>query len=133
MYWDSGWLSKYLPCEQFIERYEHLHRSNTTLASQSQAKKRTTTTKKGQRRNVDDTASENSDTGGDLVDRMRPWLAEWNLYVNTNETIAKEMKIVQWWGVRLVYLTFKNLQCTKFLSSLMLIDIPHGHLSHETT
>jgi len=101
-HWDSGRLSKYLPCEQFIERYKHLHKPNTT--SQSQAKKRTTPTKKGRRRNVDDTASEDSDTGGDLVDPTRPWIAEWNLYVNTNETIAKDMGIVQWWGVRSVYL-----------------------------
>ena len=55
--------------------------------------------KKGRHRNIDDMASENSDTGGDPVDPMRPWLTEWNLYVNTNEVIATYMKIVQWWGV----------------------------------
>jgi hypothetical protein len=66
-----------------------------------------TPTKKGRRRNVDDTASENSDTGGDM-DPMRPWFAEWNLYVTTNETMAKDMKIVQWWGVRLVFLKLYN-------------------------
>lgn len=102
MIWDSDWLSRHLLHEQFIERYEHLHQSNTT--SRSQAKKRTTPTKKGRRRNIDDTASENSDTGGDAVDPMRPWFAEWNLYVTTNETIAKDMKIVQWWGVCLVFI-----------------------------
>jgi hypothetical protein len=92
------WLSRSLPFEQFIERYEHLHKSNAM--SRSQAKKRTTPTKKGRRHNIDDTASENSDTGGDLGDPMRPWFAEWHLYMNTNETIAKDMNIVQWWGVR---------------------------------
>ena len=65
-------------------------------------------TKKGRRRNIDDTASENSDTGGDPVDPMRPWFAEWNLYVSTNETIAKDTKIVQWWGVCFVYLKLYN-------------------------
>ena len=126
MIWDSDWLSRHLPHEQFIKRYEHLHQSNTT--SWSQAKKRMTPTKKGRHRNIDDTASENSDTGGDAVDPMRPWFAEWNLYVTTNETIAKDMKIVQWWGVCLVFLLR-----TEILSSSMLIGILHGRLLHETT
>ena len=55
--------------------------------------------KKGRHHNIDDMASENSDTGGDPVDQMRPRLTEWNLYVNTNKVIATDMKIVQWWGV----------------------------------
>ena len=40
---------------------------------------------------------------------MRPWFAEWNLYMNTNETIAKDMTIVQWWGVRFVYSKLYNI------------------------
>jgi len=98
MHWGLNQFTGFLPCEQFIERYEHLHKSNTT--SRSQAKKWTTLTKKGRCRNIDDTALENSDTGGDAVDLIRPWFAKWNLYVTTNEMIAKDMKIVQWWGVR---------------------------------
>ena len=48
--------------------------------------------------------TENSDTGGDPVDLMRPWFTKWNLYVSTNKTIAKDTNIVQWWGVCFVYL-----------------------------
>ena len=65
------------------------------------------------------------------MDPLRPWLAEWNLYVTTNETIAKDMRIVQWWGVRLVF--FKLEITLKILSSSMLIGILHGLLLHETT
>jgi len=77
-----------------------------------------TLTKKGQHRNINDITSENSDTGGDLGDPMRPWFTEWNLYMNTNEMIAKDMKIIQWWGVHFIYLKLYNIlnsylaQCT---------------------
>ena len=98
MHWGLNQFTRFLPCEPFIECYEHLPKSNTT--SRSQAKKRMTPTKKGHHHNIDDTASENSDAGGDVVDPIRPWFTEWNLYVTTNETIVKDMKIVQWWGVR---------------------------------
>jgi len=91
-HWVSDWLSRSLSCKQFIECYECLQKSNAT--SWSQAKRQTTLTKKGQCCNIDDTALENSDTGGDLGDLMRPWFAEWNLYMNTNEMIVKDIKIV---------------------------------------
>ena len=41
-----------------------------------------------------------------------------NLYMNTNEMIVRDMKIVQWWGVCLIYLNLYNIlnsylaQCT---------------------
>ena len=115
--WRPGWFGTYLLSKKFIERYHHLHVSNA--AQQSQAKKRTTATgKNGRRRNIDDTASENSDTGGDLGDPERPWFAEWNLYTTTHENVSKDMGIVQWWGVSSVFrillwlLNYCIAQCT---------------------
>lgn len=35
----------------------------------------------------------------DPVNPKAPWMQEFNLYLNTTETVPKDMSIVQWWGV----------------------------------
>jgi hypothetical protein len=33
------------------------------------------------------------------IDPKEPWMREFNLYLNTTETVPKDMSIIQWWGV----------------------------------
>jgi hypothetical protein len=61
--------------------------------------------KKSQRRNIDDTDSD-SEMEVAAGDPMKPWLHEWNTYIQTHEIIPEGMGIVRWWGV----CTFFNLQ-----------------------
>lgn len=34
-----------------------------------------------------------------LIDPKELWMREFNLYLNTLETVPKEMSVIQWWGV----------------------------------
>lgn len=34
-----------------------------------------------------------------LIDPKEPWMREFNLYLNTIETLPNEMSVIQWWGV----------------------------------
>jgi len=60
-----------------------------------------------QRWNTDDTDSDDSDNSDDGImssDPSKPWLTEWNLYVQTHEIMPKGMTMVKWWGVCSVYI-----------------------------
>lgn len=83
---------------QFIERYEKIHgESSSTLVIK---KKKTLT-----RRNSDDTESE-SESEVETLNPTKPWLNEWDLYLQTHETVPEDMGIVRWWGVRLPFFCF---------------------------
>ena len=47
----------------------------------------------------------NNSDSEDLVDDhassdpSKPWLKEWNLYLQTHEVVPEGMGIVEWWGV----------------------------------
>jgi len=58
--------------------------------------------RKKSRHNIDDTDSEIEVAA---VDPMKPWLDEWNTYIQTHEIIPEGMGLVRWWGVRI----FSNL------------------------
>jgi hypothetical protein len=59
--------------------------------------------KQSRRWNIDDTDSdEPDDEESTLSDPSKPWLIEWNLYLQTHEVIPEGMGIVKWWGVGLI-------------------------------
>jgi hypothetical protein len=47
--------------------------------------------------NSDDTESEEELEVSS--DPSKPWLWEWNLYLQMHEMVPKDMGIVRWWGV----------------------------------
>lgn len=47
-----------------------------------------------------DTDSEDEDEVDPALDSSMPWLAEYNRYITTNESLENE-GIVHWWGVRI--------------------------------
>jgi hypothetical protein len=54
--------------------------------------------KKSRRRNNDDTDSE-TEEAVTVADPTKPWLIEWNMYIQTHEAIPEGMGMVRWWGV----------------------------------
>ena len=46
----------------------------------------------------DDSSSDNLGTST-LVDPTKPWLKEFNQYLNTTDELSDSQMIVQWWGV----------------------------------
>lgn len=42
------------------------------------------------------------------IDPRKPWLQEFNYYLNTFDQLAENQKIVQWWGVGLVVSKLKT-------------------------
>jgi hypothetical protein len=48
--------------------------------------------------NCDDTEEEELEA---LADPSKPWLWEWNIYLEMHESIPDDMGIVHWWGVHL--------------------------------
>jgi len=52
---------------------------------------------------MDDTSEEEEVTVA-ASDPSKPWLEEWNLYIQTHETVPEGMGIVCWWGVHSFYL-----------------------------
>ena len=56
--------------------------------------------KRSHRRNYDDTDSETEDDIT-VADPTKPWLTEWNMYIQTREAIPEGMGLVRWWGVRI--------------------------------
>ena len=51
---------------------------------------------------MDDTSEEEEVTVAS--DPSKPWLDEWNPYIQTHESVPEGMGIVCWWGVRHFYL-----------------------------
>lgn len=47
-----------------------------------------------------DTDSEGDDEVDPLLDPSKPWLAEFDRYLTTVESIPNDMTIAEWWGVR---------------------------------
>ena len=64
------------------------------------------------------------------MDLTRPWFAEWNLYINMNEMIAKDVKIVQWWGVCFFYLKLYDIlnSCLAQCSLVFYMGVSHMRL-----
>ncbi len=88
---------------QFIEQYQKLH-AHLQMASLSTHKSKTLSLNGLHHQNVDDTDTEDDDDDDvfdNLVDPSRPWLEEWNLYLNTHDIVPEGMGIVCWWGVSL--------------------------------
>lgn len=50
------------------------------------------------RRRVDSNSNSEDEVDPQL-DPSKPWLAEYNRYISTIESVPTEMGIVQWWGV----------------------------------
>ena len=42
--------------------------------------------------------SDDDNSAGDL---MKPWLAEYQRYINTRDVVPEGMSLVEWWGVSL--------------------------------
>ena len=61
--------------------------------------------KKSHCHNIDDTDSE-SETEMTAADPTKPWLNEWNTYIQTHEIIPEGMGIVRWWGVCIFFQVF---------------------------
>ena len=53
---------------------------------------------------IDDTDSSSDEDCADTTSTVDPYLQEWNLYLNTNEAVPDDVGIVQWWGVRTMFL-----------------------------
>ena len=70
------------------------------MSSTTRSKK---ASKSSARRNMDDTSEEEEVTVA-ASDPSKPWLEEWNLYIQTHETVPEGMGIVCWWGVHSFYL-----------------------------
>jgi hypothetical protein len=68
------------------------------MAEAGSATHQVTTRRKSSRRNIDDTDSESEMEVGS-ADPTKPWLHEWNTYIQTHEMIPEGMGIVRWWGV----------------------------------
>ena len=74
---------------------------------------------------IADMDSESDENKADpLFDSSKPWLAEFNCYITTVESVPEEMGIVHWWGVR--DCLFYYLQLSYFRSSLILSAILSG-------
>lgn len=58
------------------------------------------------RRNIAETDSENEDS--DTSDVADPWSTEFDRYINTAEAVEKDIDIVDWWGVRALFLRNNN-------------------------
>jgi hypothetical protein len=59
------------------------------------------------RQNMDDTDSDNSsDEEPEVDDTAQPWLHEWALYTTTHEVVPENVGIVQWWGVRNLFIFY---------------------------
>lgn len=67
-----------------------LHMSTNSVAPNKKAQK-------SRRHNSDDTELELE--APTSADPNNPWLMEWNMYLQTHETVPKGMGIVRWWGV----------------------------------
>jgi hypothetical protein len=76
---------------QFKERYEHVYNATSTAA--------------GPPKSTEDSDWDMSDEGDG--DSEKPWLAEFNRYLNTHDVLPEGMTIVKWWGVCNVPFFFK--------------------------
>ena len=59
-----------------------------------------------------DTESDESDDEGSTADPSKPWLGEWNLYVQTHEVIPEGMNMVNWWGVSSILFYVDSMTCS---------------------
>ena len=58
------------------------------------------------RRNLDtDSEAEDNDNGIN-IDPLKPWMAEFRLYIDTHDIVPEGMSIVHWWGVSACFLFF---------------------------
>jgi hypothetical protein len=51
------------------------------------------------------------------IDPRKPWLQEFNYYLNTFDQLAENQRIVQWWGVSLVVSHLNTEKVLIFISS----------------
>lgn len=85
---------------QFKERYDKLNESNGSAPPPPRKKRKTL----GLLRE-DDSDSDDSDNEDDIsADPTQPWLAEFQRYLDTNDIMPEEMSVVEWWGVRIIFL-----------------------------
>lgn len=53
------------------------------------------------RRNVETDSEAEDDLDGSGSDPLRPWMVEYERYINTHDVIPSRTSIVAWWGVSL--------------------------------
>jgi hypothetical protein len=99
---------------QFIERFKVLNNQvalSSTVNTTSLLKKMSRVGRLVSREL--DTDSEAEEDGN--LDPSKPWLAEYDRYMNTHESIPSDMTTVQWWGVCKIFKSFR-----KFVHNIVL-------------
>jgi hypothetical protein len=115
---------------KFVERYE---RNNQQQPHTTRVCKAAVLPPKLGHRYTDD-----SDLSSDESDCQQAtnvgntYMEEWKLYLNTNEVVPDDMRIVRWWGVGLTSF-FSEFDLTSVFSSYMAAAIRHGSHLHVTT
>ena len=90
---------------QFIERYKSLNDQPSSASAISvKAPQKMTRIGRLVARELD-TDSEAEEENN--VDPSKPWLAEFERYMGTHESILEDMSTVQWWGVRRILIILK--------------------------
>ena len=84
---------------KFMERYNE--KTSKTQPQAACVRKAVSPTKLGRHRNVDDTDSSDDEDCQQAINKGNAYLEEWNLYLNTHETVPDDIGIVRWWGVGL--------------------------------
>jgi len=81
-----------------------------------------------------DSDSEDDATNLESGDSAKPWLAEFNLYLDTVESIPNNIGIVEWWRVCFIFYFIRQFGLTSFfiIISSMPTIIRSGLLLHVT-
>jgi hypothetical protein len=104
-------------CPQFKQRYEK-HNSDSVIPVHAKKNRRAASNVTTLLRELDSSDDDNtSDESGPSAvpsDPAKPWLKEFNHYLNTVDELSDSQTIVQWWGVSIY-----TYQCYKQFSRLM--------------
>jgi hypothetical protein len=55
-------------------------------------------------KSVRESDSDMSDDDLDDTDTTKPWLSEFQRYLNTHDVIPEGTTVVKWWGVRMIHI-----------------------------
>lgn len=76
-----------------------LHKTGSGPSLTTSAPKKGSQARRRRRDHDNDSDSEGRVNDHPSSDPSKPWLEEWNLYLQTHEVVPEGLGIVEWWGV----------------------------------
>ena len=98
--YDTNW-----NCEQFKNRYEQVHGLSGSAPIAAKKNRASGKMVSLMRELNSSDESDNEDISHSTIptDSAKPWMREFNLFLNTIDQLADGQTIIQWWGVSLVH------------------------------